>query len=103
MTIDWSARLREQGRFVRKIASDLPAALAEPGLTSREAAQLAISVRNCAGSFASMLAEMEAARLAQSYFRSAEIISLLWADLREVADARARDFDAPQAKRRSAG
>ena len=48
MMIDWAARMREQTRFAKRMAGEVPIALADPRLTSDEAEQLLQTVENCA-------------------------------------------------------
>lgn len=90
MAIDWLARLREQGRFAARMSRDVPAALGDPQLSLDEAAQLHRTVENCASSFDAILLEMERARLEKEYFRAAETVSQLWADMSVMAADKVR-------------
>ena len=81
MPVDWLARLREQGRFAKRMAREVPLALAEPGLTIGEAEQLHETVKNCALSFDAIVEEMPGAQLDMSYTRAASAVCRIWSDL----------------------
>lgn len=95
MAIDWSAKLREQSRFVMRMANDLPAALADRSLTRIEAEQLFQTVENCALSFEAIVEEMHRAGAETPHFRAAATISAIWLDLTHLTAERMRELQQP--------
>jgi hypothetical protein len=92
MAVDWSARLREQSRFVMRMANEVPAALGDPSITHGDAEQLFQTVENCALSFDAIVDEMHRGGAETSQFRAATAISAIWLDLTRLAADRMRDF-----------
>lgn len=85
MAINWQARLREQGRFAKRMASEVPVAFGDPGLTREDALQLYRTVENCARGFDEIVARMEREGVDPSYLKAAEVVSELWLDLSRLA------------------
>jgi RNase H-fold protein (predicted Holliday junction resolvase) len=95
MMIDWAAKMREQTRFAKRMAGEVPVALADPRLTSDEAEQLLQTVENCALSFDAVVKEMEYEDASAPHTRTAEAIAAVWLDLRRMATDRLRILRLP--------
>jgi len=99
MDVDWSARLREQSRFAKRMASELPAALSDPRITIDEAEQLLRTVKNCAMSFEAMAEEMRRGRPDASHLRTTAVISAVWLDLTRFAADKVQALRQPPRRR----
>jgi hypothetical protein len=102
MPVDWVARLQEQGRFAKRMAREVPLALAEPDLTIADAEQLHETVGNCAQSFKAIVAEMRRGELDIAYTRAANAVSRIWSDLSTLSANKVRALQDP-APARAAG
>ena len=97
--IDWAARMREQTRFAKRMADDVPAALSDPYLTPGDAEQLLQTVENCALSFDAIVREMQRAEADTPHVRTAETIAAVWLDLRRMTTDRLRIARQPPRRR----
>ncbi len=101
MAVDWSAKLREQSRFVMRMANEVPIALADPSLGRKEAEQLFQTVENCALSFEAIVEEMHRTGAETPHFHAAATISVIWLDLTRLAADRMHDLQQPPRRRGS--
>jgi len=101
MAVDWSAKLREQSRFAKRMVGDVPTALSDPHLSEEDARQLFQTIENCALSFDAIIEEMHRIGAETQHMRAASTIAAVWLDLMRLAAERLRGLQQPGRRRAS--
>lgn len=89
---DWSAVLREQGRFADRMTRDIAEALAAPGLSHEEAWVLFNTIHNCRRSFDELVLALGKTGNEPAYRRAVATLDNLWSGLSSLAASRVDDL-----------
>lgn len=86
----WIDQLRNHGDYTRKMAADLPRALAIPELTLEQASRLYKLIEAAAQKFDAFLAKMDGENLPETACEAAEALENTWAAMAITAANKVR-------------